>query len=164
MNCIAAVSSDWGLGKDNDLLFHISEDMKFFRKMTAGGTVILGRKTLESFPGGKPLPKRRHLVLSRNRDWHPEGVEVYHSVEDILAAVQPLPEENVWVIGGAEIYRLFLPWCRTAWITRVDAAPEADVWFPDLGKAKGWVLEEEGMPQEEGGLRYRFCRYRNTLL
>ena len=161
MNCIAAVSSDWGIGKDGDLLFHIPEDLKYFRKMTSGGTMILGRKNLESFPGGKPLPKRRHLVLSRQQDWHPEGVEVFHSVDDILAAVRDLPEDDVWVIGGGEIYRQFLPWCRKAYITHVDARPEAEVFFPDLSQNPDWEISQRGETQHFGNISYRFCIYNN---
>ena len=165
MNCIAAVSSEWGLGKDNQLLFHIPEDMKRFRRLTTGGTLILGRKTLESFPGGRPLPDRRHLVLSRQTDYQPEGVEVFHSAAEILETVRHLPEEHVWVSGGGEIYRAFLPYCKTAYITFVHASPEADTFFPDLTGASGWELtrSDELSCFESAGeqLFFRFCEYTN---
>ena len=164
MNCIAAVSSNWGIGKDNGLLFHAAEDMKFFRRMTTGGTMILGRRTLESFPGSRPLPKRRHLVLTRRSGWQAEGVEIFHSVRDVLTAAEGLSEDLVWVIGGGEIYRAFLPYCRKAYITRFDSAPEADTFFPDLGADPAWSLVEEGEPMQEGDLSYRFCLYQNNAV
>ena len=164
MNCIAAVSSEWGIGKNNGLLFHAAEDMKFFRTMTAGGTLILGRKTLESFPGARPLPKRRHLVLTRDGSRQPEGVEVFHSVPEVLQAAADLPGDQVWVIGGGEIYKAFLPYCRLAYITRFEQAPEADTFFPDLDASPDWILEEEGKLRQEGNLSYRFCIYRNLRI
>ena len=111
MNIIAAVSENWGIGKNNDLLFHIPEDMKFFRRMTKDKTVILGRKNLESFPGGKPLKGRRHLLLTNNHAYSAEGVEVYHSIQDVLAETGQLAPDDVWVIGGGMIYEQFLPYC-----------------------------------------------------
>ena len=109
MNAIAAVSLDWGIGKDNDLLFHIGEDMKRFRALTTGGTVIMGRRTLDSMPGGKPLPRRRNIVLTRQADFAREGVEVARSPEEVLRLTAGEDPEKVWVIGGREIYRQVLP-------------------------------------------------------
>ncbi|MCD8125526.1 MAG: dihydrofolate reductase [Lachnospiraceae bacterium] len=162
MNCIAAVSENWGIGRENDLLFHISEDMKLFRRLTTGHTLILGRRNLESFPGCRPLPKRRHLVLTTREGWHPEGVEVCHSLAEVLETVRNLPEEDVWVIGGGIVYREFLPFCREAYITRVEACPAADTFFPDLSREPGWTLTEEGERQTDGKLFYRFCTYENA--
>jgi len=159
MNIIAAVSENWGIGRGNDLLFHIPEDMKFFRKMTKDKTVILGRKNLESFPGGKPLKGRRHLLLTTNRDYEAEGVEIFHNVQDILREAGKLSPDDVWVIGGGMIYEEFLPYCEKAYITKVQAAVPADVFFPDLDADPGWVLTEQGGEMTEGDLSYCFCVY-----
>ncbi|MBQ2500598.1 MAG: dihydrofolate reductase, partial [Clostridia bacterium] len=102
MDIIVAVAKDWGIGKDNDLLFHIPDDMKYFRKMTKGSTVVMGRKTLESFPNGEPLPNRTNVVLTRSRDYEKEGVIVVHNFEELEALNL---EEPVFVIGGASVYR-----------------------------------------------------------
>lgn len=161
MNAIAAVSADWGIGYRNDLLFSIPEDMKYFRRMTKGGTVILGRRNLESFPGGRPLPNRRHLLLTKDPTFAAEGVEIYHSVEEVLAVVKDIPEDDVWVIGGGQIYGLFLPYCRKAYITHIDSTVPAEVFFPDLEKEDGWVLAEAGEEQSYGDLTYRFSVYEN---
>ena len=112
MDLIVAVSRRWGIGNGKDLLFHLKEDLRFFRRMTLDKTVILGRRTLDSFPGGRPLPRRRHLVLSRDPAFAREGTEVFSSPEAVLEAVRDLPPDEVFVIGGGEIYRRFLPYCR----------------------------------------------------
>ena len=164
MNIIAAVSENWGIGKDNDLLFHIPEDMKFFRRMTKEKTVILGRRNLESFPGGKPLKGRRHLLLTGNPDYQAEGVEVFHTVSEILTEAEKLAPEDVWVIGGGTVYAQFLPYCDKAYITELEAVCPADTFMPDLTKEPGWVLESRGDPMEEKGIGFRFCIYKNTGL
>ena len=165
MNCIAAVSSEWGLGKNNQLLFHIAEDLKRFRRLTTGGTLILGRKTLESFPGRRPLPNRRHLVLTRQAAYHADGVEIFHSVEDVLKTAKDIPEDLIWVAGGGEIYRAFLPYCRTAYITLVNDSPASDTFFPDLSADPMWKLINESElfrdESSEKALSYKFCEYTN---
>ena len=161
MNAIAAVSLDWGIGKDNDLLFHIGEDMKRFRALTTGGTVIMGRKTLDSMPGGKPLPRRRNIVLTRQADFAREGVEVARSQEEVLRLTAGEDPEKVWVIGGGEIYRQLLPYCRLCWLTRVYARPESEVFFPDLDAQSQWqVLRSEAIVSD-GVLDYQFIEYIN---
>ena len=159
MNIIAAVSENWGIGKDNDLLFHIPEDMKFFRRMTKEKTVILGRRNLESFPGGKPLKGRRHLLLTGNPDYQVEGVEVFHTVPEILTEAEKLAPEDVWVIGGGTVYAQFLPYCDKAYITRIHADVPADVFFPDLDADPAWELTEQSETQCCGDLTYHFCTY-----
>ena len=159
MNAIAAVSLDWGIGKGNDLLFHIAADMKRFRAMTSGGTVIMGRKTLDSMPGGKPLPKRRNIVITRNRAFAREGVETVHSVEEALELVRGEDPERVWVIGGGEIYRAMLPYCRRCCLTRVYARPACDTFFPDLDGMAQWRLFRSEPVLSEEGLDYQFVDY-----
>ena len=106
MNAIAAVSAAWGIGREGDLLFHISGDLKRFRALTSGGTVIMGRKTLDSLPGGRPLPKRRNVVLTRDSAFAREGVEAARSLEEVLSLVEGEDPETVWVCGGGEVYRM----------------------------------------------------------
>ena len=161
MNAIAAVSLDWGIGKDNDLLFHIGEDMKRFRALTTGGTVIMGRKTLDSMPGGKPLPRRRNIVLTRQADFAREGAEVAHSTEEILRLTAGEDPEKVWVIGGGEIYRQLLPYCRLCWLTRVYARPESAVFFPDLDTLPQWQVLRSGAIVSDGTWDYQFIEYIN---
>ncbi len=161
MNAIAAVSLDWGIGKDNDLLFHIGEDMKRFRALTTGGTVIMGRKTLDSMPGGKPLPRRRNIVLTRQEDFAREGVEVARSQEEVLRLTAGEDPEKVWVIGGGEIYRQLLPYCRLCWLTRVYARPESAVFFPDLDTLPQWQVLRSGAIVSDGTWDYQFIEYIN---
>ncbi len=153
LSAVAAVSRCGGLGYRGELLFHIPEDMQRFRALTMGGTLILGRKTLDSLPGGGPLPGRAHLVLTRNEDFHRAGVRAVNSVEVLLAALPDFPMP--WVVaGGAELYRLLLPLCDTIYLTEVDADPPADTFFPPLPPA--WRVEEVGPWAEAQGVRYRF--------
>ena len=152
MNAIAAVSRDWGIGRAGELLFHIPEDLRRFRALTTGGTVIMGRKTLDSLPGGRPLPNRRNLVLTRNAAFSRPGVEAVRSLEELLALLEGQDPDRAWVCGGGEIYRLLLPWCRTCHITRVYEAPESDAFFPDLDHGDTayqflvYEAEGEGLP------------------
>lgn len=155
MFAIAAVSNNWGIGKDNDLLFHISADMKRFRQLTLGKTVLMGRKTLESMPGGKGLPGRRNIVLTGNRDYAAVDAEVVTSpVQAVLTA-----GEEAAVIGGGSVYRLLLPLCERVYITRVFADAAADTFFPDLDADPGWQMEKQSDIFEENGLRYQFVDY-----
>ena len=159
LKSIAAVSANWGIGKDGDLLFSLPTDMKFFRQTTAGGVVIMGRKTLESFPGGRPLPKRVNIVVTRNPDYSPEGAIVVHSVEEAVVEAEKHEGEK-FVIGGGEIYSKMLDKCGECLITKVQSIAEADTFFPDLDAHPDWVLAEEGEEIEENGLKFRFTIYR----
>jgi len=161
MNAIAAVSLNWGLGRNNELLFHISDDLKRFRAMTSGGTVIMGRKTLDSMPGGKALPKRRNVVITRETGFHRENVEVAHSIEEALAMVANDDPDKVWVIGGGEIYRAMLPHCHICYITRVYADPVCDVYFPNLDALPNWKLLRSEAILSDGELDYQFVEYVN---
>ena len=159
LKSIAAVASNWGIGKDGDLLFSLPTDMKFFRQTTAGGVVIMGRKTLESFPGGRPLPKRVNIVVTRNPDYSPEGAIVVHSVEEAVVEAEKHEGEK-FVIGGGEIYSKMLNKCGECLITKVQSIAEADTFFPDLDAHPDWVLAEEGEEIEENGLKFKFTTYK----
>ena len=158
MNAIVVVDQNWAIGRNNGLLFSLPGDMKHFRGLTSGGTVIMGRRTLDSFPGGRPLPKRRNIVITRDPDFFREGCEVVHSLEDALMLAGD--GDDVWLIGGGSIYAALLDRCRRACVTQVDtAAPEADVFFPDLDALPDWTVERAGKPVTENGLTYRFVNY-----
>ena len=164
LNLIAAVDADWGIGRNGDLLCHNPVDMKFFREMTKGHPVVLGRKTLESFPGQKPLKNRVNIVLSAR---HPETEEaegetrlVYcQSKEKVLERLAEFEEDEVFVIGGASIYRLFLPECRKAYITQMKNHLDPDTYFPNLDEAPDWRLAKAGEWQEYEDIVFRFCVY-----
>ena len=156
MNVIVAVDQNWAIGKDGDQLVYLSEDLKRFKSLTTGHPVILGRKTLATFPGGRPLKGRRNLILSRNTDFAPEGAEVFSDVETLRAAAP----EDAFVIGGASVYRQLLPWCDTAYVTKIDRAFPADCHFPDLEQDPAWERTEESAPLEQDGIVYRYLTYR----
>ena len=156
MNVIVAVDQNWAIGKDGDQLVYLSEDLKRFKSLTTGHPVILGRKTLATFPGGRPLKGRRNLILSRNTDFAPEGAEVFSDVETLRAAAP----EDAFVIGGASVYRQLLPWCDTAYVTKIDRAFPADCHFPDLDQDPAWERTEESAPLEQDGIVYRYVTYR----
>ncbi len=156
MNLIAAVDRNWAIGKGGDQLVYLRTDLKRFQALTTGHAVILGRKTLATFPGGRPLKNRRNLVLSRDPDFHPEGAEVFPTLEALLAAAP----EDAFVIGGGSVYRALLDRCSTAYITKIDAAWPADTWLPDLDALPEWQVAEEGEELEENGVRFRYVTYR----
>lgn len=155
MFTIVAADRSWGIGKDGDLLVHIPEDLKRFKALTTGHPVILGRRTLSTFPGGKPLPGRRNLVLSRNPDFHPQGVEVF---SDLDALMQAAPEDS-FVIGGGQVYRQLLDRCQTAYVTRLTRSFPADSFFPDLDQDPNWVLISSSGPFTHGSLKFRYDTY-----
>jgi dihydrofolate reductase len=119
MDMIVAVDQNWGIGKGNDLLFHIPEDMKFFRQMTLGKNVVCGKKTLLSFPGGKPLPNRRHFVLTRGELEENENLVKVSSIDDLFQKIGEIPTDDVMVIGGESVYRQLLPFCKRIYVTRI---------------------------------------------
>ena len=158
MKMIAAVSENWGIGKENKLLFSIPADMKFFRQTTKDSVVIMGRKTLESFPGGKPLKNRVNIVLTSNKDYETEAL-VCTSKEEILERVKEYKDKNIFVIGGASVYELFEDCCDTAYITKVHAKADADAFFMSLDEKEEWVLSEKSESIEDNGYVIEFCTY-----
>ncbi len=163
MNLIVAVDKNWGIGKGNDLLFRIPEDMKFFRSVTLGKNVVCGKNTLLSFPGGKPLPDRQHYVLTHSALPSHENLEVVGSLEELEERISSIPEDDVILIGGASVYRQLYKKCKKAFVTKILACDEnADTFFPDLSQDPDFILEEEGEVQiSKNGLSYRFCIYTN---
>ena len=165
MNAIVVVDENWAIGRQGGLLFSLPTDMKRFRSLTLGGAVILGRRTLDSFPGGNPLPKRRNIVITHHTDLERPGAEIVSSLDAALAAVSDLPQDQIWVIGGGSVYAALLSKCQRAYVTRVEAAAEgADSFFPNLDKLPGWTVESVSESVTENGLTYRFYDYVNTNL
>lgn len=155
MNLIVAVDQNWAIGKDGDQLVYLKEDLKRFRTLTSGHTVILGRKTLATFPGGRPLKNRRNLILSRNPQFQAEGAEVFSSVEELVKQA----DGDAFVIGGASVYEQLLPYCDTAYITKIHAGFPADTYFPNLDQSEEWKVTEESESLEQDGISYHYVTY-----
>jgi dihydrofolate reductase len=163
VNLIVAVDSNWGIGCRGNLLVSIPEDMRFFKEMTTGKTVIMGSATLKSLPGGKPLPNRRNIVLSRKKTDFGSSVEVCSGIDELFALIKK-PDDNVFVIGGEEIYRLLLPYCKKAYITKIFKKFDADKYFPNIDLMPEWTLTEESETKNYNNISYRFCTYLNTKI
>lgn len=161
MKCIVAVDSNWAIGKNNKLLVSIPADMRFFKEQTMGKVVIMGRATLESFPGGKPLKGRVNIVVTRDPKYYVPDAIIVHSVKEAAKAAADYPADDVFVIGGASIYRQFLPLCDTAYVTKIDYAYDADTYFPNLDEAPNWELLEESDEQTYYDLTYAFTTYQH---
>ena len=136
MNIIVAVDKNWAIGKDNKLLVSIPADMKMFRQETTGKVVVMGRKTLESFPNGLPLKNRTNIVLTGNKDYNVKDAIIVHTVEELLEEIKKYPSEEVYCIGGDSVYKQLLPYCDTAHVTKIDFAYEADSYFPTWMKCR----------------------------
>lgn len=159
MNCIVAVDQNWAIGKNNDLLVSIPADMKMFREETTGKVVILGRKTLETFPNGLPLKNRTNIIITKNKDFKVKDAIVVHSIEEALEEVKKYPAEDVYCIGGDSIYHQMLPYCDVAHITKIEFAYEADRYFPNLDEMPEWEVTAESEEHTYFDLEYRFVKY-----
>ena len=159
MNLIVAVDKNWAIGNKNDLLVRIPADQRFFRQETTGKVIIMGRKTLESFPQSKPLPNRTNIVISRKPDYKVDGATVVASIEEALELVKEYKTEDVFVIGGDSIYHQMLPYCDVAHITKIDYAYEADTYFPNLDEIPEWKITEQSEEQTYYDLEYWFIKY-----
>lgn len=160
ITAIVAVDEAWGIGKDNDMLFSIPKDMKFFREKTAGSVLIMGRKTLESFPGSKPLPKRRNVVLSTGMEAR-EGVEICRTMEEVFRLIEEEKNRPVFCIGGAKVYEEFLPYCKDAYITKMYRDFQGEKFFPDLDRKREWSVVWESEKKVWQEVEFQFFRYEN---
>ena len=160
MIAILHADKKWGIGKKNDLMFRLPLDMKFFRETTTGKVVCMGYNTLLSFPGGKPLKNRTNIVLCED-GISSEGCIAVHSVTELLQAVKNYAEDDVFVIGGASVYRTMLPYCSKVYLTKVDADGGAEVFFPDLDADENFELISESEPVLDNGYTIRFTVYKN---
>ena len=159
MKAIVAVDRNWAIGNQGQLLVSIPNDHKMFRKETLNKVILYGRKTLETFPMSQPLDRRRNIILSRNPEFSVKNAEIARSVEEALSMVKDVPEEDVYVIGGATIYKEFLPYVDTVHVTRVDYSYAADAWFPNLDEDPDWEVTAESDEQTYFDLPYTFVKY-----
>lgn len=159
MNLIAAADKNWGIGRDNRLLVRIPEDMKFFQKMTTGKVVVVGRKTLETFPGGQPLKNRTNIVLTSNPDFKAKGAAVAHSMEELLKELEKYDSQDIYIAGGESVYRQMADLCDTAYITKIEYEYQADAWFPNLDEKEEWELTKDSEEQTYFDLEYYFLKY-----
>lgn len=159
MKMIVCVSENFGIGNKGELLFSLPPDMKFFRETTSGKTVIMGRSTLESFPGGNPLKNRTNIVLTRDSSFAKEGAVILHSKEEVMEYISGENTDDVYVIGGAQIYSLFRDVCDEALVTKVYEKRECDAFFFDIDADPSWTLETQGERLSYEGLEFSFLRY-----
>ena len=159
MNLIVNVDKNWAIGKGNKLLVSIPQDMKFFRETTTGKVVVMGRKTLESFPGGQPLKNRTNIVLTSDKSYKAAGAVLVYSMEELMEELKKYSQEDIYVIGGESIYRSLLPYCSKAYITKTEHAYDADTWFPDLDADPQWKMTKISEEQTYFDLEYYFTVY-----
>lgn len=159
MNCIVAVDENWAIGYHNELLVRIPADQKFFRQETTGKVVVMGRKTLESFPQKKPLPNRINIVMTTKTDYQVKDAIVVHSVSELMKELEKYDTNDVYVIGGDSIYSQMLPYCDTAHVTKIDRKYNADTYFPNLDEKKEWEITADSDEQVYFDLTYHFLKY-----
>lgn len=159
MNLIVAVDRQWAIGKDGRLLVTIPADQQMFLRETTGKVVVMGRKTLESLPGGQPLGNRVNLVLTRDRNYKVRGAVICHSMEEAFKKLEKYAPEDVYIIGGQSIYEQFLPYCKIAHVTAIDYTYDADTFFPNLDQNEEWKLDQEGEEQTYFDICYTFLKY-----
>ena len=163
MEFIVAVDENWGIGKDGGMLDHLPKDLAFFKRKTTGHVIVMGRKTLESFPGGKPLPDRLNIVLTQQVEFDaPEGVVQVHSLPELARTLRALGRDDVYLVGGASVYARLKDVCKGGYVTHIrNAYDGAEVFFPDLSKDDRWELAETIAHAEDQDKALDFCYYRN---
>jgi dihydrofolate reductase len=159
MNMIVAVDANWAIGNKNNLLVRIPADHKMFRNETTGKVVVLGRKTLETFPNAMPLPNRKNIILSTNPDYTVKDADVVHSIDELLENLKQYKDEEIYIIGGASVYEAMLPYVDTVHVTKIDHEYEADAFFPNLDKDENWKITAESDEQVYFDITYSFVKY-----
>lgn len=162
MNLIVAVDKNWGIGVDGDQPFFISEDLQYFKDKTLHKVVVMGRITLAALPGGRPLKNRTNIVISRDKNLDKDGAVVCGSLEELTECIKQYDTNDVFIIGGQQIYEMMLNQCRMAYITKIFATSPADRFFPNLDNLDNWVLTEQSEIKTHEGMDFQFCVYRNT--
>ena len=160
MKAILSADRTWGLGYQGRLLVSIPSDLRFFRETTMGHVVVMGRKTLATLPAGQPLKGRTNIILSRDPEWTVRGATVVHSIKELMEVLKPYEDDDIYVAGGGEIYRQLLPYCDTAYVTRIDMTYQADTFFEDLDESPDWEMVEEGDEQTCFDIEFYFTEYR----
>ena len=159
MNLIVAVDENWAIGNKNELLISIPADHKFFRQETTGKVVVLGRKTLETFPQGLPLKNRTNIIMSTNKAYQVKDAVVVHDVEELLEELKKYDTEDVYIVGGESVYRQLLPYCDVAHVTKIDHAYAADDYFPNLDEMPEWQITADSEEQTYFDITYHFLKY-----
>lgn len=159
MNVIVAVDNNWAIGNKNQLLVRIPNDHKHFREETTGKVVVLGRKTLETFPQGQPLKNRTNIILSKDKEYRVKDAIVVHSIEELLEELKKYSDEDIYIIGGDSVYKQLLPYCNVAHVTKIDHEYEADAYFPNLDKEADWEITADSDEQTYFDIAYQFLKY-----
>lgn len=159
MKAILSADKNWGIGYNNRLLVSIPSDMKFFRQTTTGKVVVMGRKTLESFPNGMPLKNRTNIVLTGNQNYQVKDAVIVHSEDELMEELKKYNTDDIYVIGGESVYRMMLPYCDTVYVTKIDRAFQADTFFPNLDEMDEWEMTEESEEQTCFDLEFCFTKY-----
>jgi dihydrofolate reductase len=159
MNLILSADNNWAIGKDNKLLVRIPADMKFFRETTTGKVVVMGRKTLESFPNGLPLKNRINIVLTKNLSYQVKDAIVVHSKEELDQELKKYNSDDIYVIGGGSVYEMLLKECDIAHVTKINYTYEADTFFPNLDEDPDWEIVADSEEQTYFDLEYYFLKY-----
>lgn len=160
MKAIVNVDTNWAIGNGDSLLNRIPADMRFFKEKTTGNVVVMGRKTFMTFPGPKALLDRVNIVLTKDENWSAPDVITCHSIDELFVQLERYDTNTVYVIGGSAVYELLLPYCDTAYVTKVDSAKPADKFFPNLETAQDWVLAVEDEELEHNGVKFKFTTYK----
>ena len=163
MNAIVAVDSNWAIGNKGQLLISIPADMKMFRQETTGKVIVLGRKTIETFPNARPLPNRTNIILSTQKDYEVKDAPVVHSVEELLEELKKYNTEDVYIIGGDSIYKQMIDYCDTVHVTKIDREYEADAYFPNLDQMPEWSITAESDEQVYFDTTYSFVKYEKNV-
>ena len=160
MKAIVNADLNWAIGMGDSLINHIPADMKFFKEKTTGNVVVMGRSTFLTFPGQKALPNRLNIVLTTDKNWSVPDVIVCHSVDELFEQLKRYDTNAVYVIGGAMVYEQLLPYCDTAYVTKVETSKPADKFFPNLDNTEDWELVFNGDEQDHNGVKFRFTEYK----
>ena len=160
MNLIVAVSGDFAIGKDNDLLFNLPSDLKYFKEKTTNKVVVMGERTYMSLPK-RPLKNRINIVLSSNPEFVADGAKVVHSLEELFLELKQYDSSDVYVCGGASVYNLLMDYCTYAYVTKVDKIVPADTYINNIDKKENWKLVSQSEIMEENDLKFTFCLYKN---
>lgn len=163
MNLIVAVDEKWAIGNRDNLLVRIPNDQKMFREETTGKVVVLGRKTIETFPGRQPLKNRTNIILSRKPDYKVKGAVVVHSIKELLKECEKYNSGDIYVIGGESVYRQLLPYCDTAHVTKIDRSYAADAYCPNLDEDAEWEITADSEEQAYFDITYHFVKYQRKF-
>ena len=162
MNVIVAADAGWGIGYKNKLLVSIPADLKRFKELTTGNVVVLGRKTLETFPKQKPLPNRTNIILSRDKNYSVEGAIVVNSLDELMSELAKYNSESIFVIGGDSVYKQLTDKCDLAYVTRIDHNYCADAFFPNLDEDDSWEIAEEEEEETYFDVSYNYVTYKRV--